>query len=69
MNPILSFIIIEYHSFDDIVECIATIRSSTSLSYEVIVSSNSCYLLEVQERIWNTSNGSLILRMGALLML
>lgn len=51
MNPILSFIIIEYHSFDDIVECIATIRSSTSLSYEVIVSSNSCYLLEVQERI------------------
>ena len=48
MNPILSFIIIEYHSFDDIVECIATIRSSTSLSYEVIVSSNSCYLLEVQ---------------------
>lgn len=44
MSILLSFVVIEYHSIAEIVECIASIsKAINNLSYEIIVSSNSLY--------------------------
>ena len=52
MKPDVSFVVIEFHSIDDIARCIHSIRSAVSgLSYEIIVSSNSCYGPERQREI------------------
>lgn len=40
---ILSFIIVEYHSQDEIRHCVEALRQHLTIPYEVIVSSNSCY--------------------------
>lgn len=50
MKPIISIIIVEYHSLDEIVHCVESMSTSISLPYEVIVSSNSCYNEEEQEK-------------------
>lgn len=48
----LSFIIIEYNSVDDIRGCVKSIRDKCqNIPYEIIVSSNSCYSLEEQNRL------------------
>lgn len=39
----LSIVIVEYHSMQEIQECVASIRQHISVDYEIIISSNSCY--------------------------
>lgn len=51
MKPILSIVIVEYKSVDEIVHCVESIASSVSLPFEVIVSSNSCYSEEERRLI------------------
>ncbi len=53
MTPIkLSIIILEYHSLDDVRQCLATLRGSLhGISHEIIISSNSCYTATEQEKI------------------
>lgn len=41
--PILSIVIVEYHSIPEIIECAQSICTHVSFPYEVIISSNSCY--------------------------
>lgn len=49
---ILSFVIIEYYSIDDISKCIYSISDAcNNLNYEIIVSSNSCYCKERQDEL------------------
>lgn len=43
MSPILSFIIVEYHSIEEVNHCIDSILASVHVTHEIIVSSNSCY--------------------------
>lgn len=47
----LSIIIVEYHSLDEIVNCVSSIQNNIGVSHEIIVSSNSEYSLEEKERI------------------
>ncbi len=47
---LLSLVIVEYHSPDDIRKCTASIAAQVHVPYEVIVSSNSCYSAEEQQR-------------------
>lgn len=45
MKPIISFVIIEYFSVDEIEDCVKSISSATgAIPYEIIISSNSQYL-------------------------
>lgn len=48
---LLSIVIVEYHSPDDIRHCTASIAKQVHVPYEVIVSSNSCYSPEEQQRM------------------
>lgn len=43
MKPILSIVIVEYKSVDEIEHCVDSISAALNLPYEIIVSSNSCY--------------------------
>ncbi len=43
MSIILSIVIIEYHSTQEIKECVSHLKTHIQLPYEIIVSSNSCY--------------------------
>ena len=48
----ISIVIIEYNSLDDIDRCITTIKQRCAdVEYEIIVSSNSCYPRKKQEQI------------------
>ncbi len=48
----LSFVLIEYHSLEDIQECMSSIRKKCkSISYEIIITSNSQYPSERQEEL------------------
>lgn len=51
MKPILSIVIVEYKSIDEIRNCICSIKKHINLPYEVIVSSNSCYMESEQDGI------------------
>ena len=52
MFNMISIVIIEYNSLDDIYKCIVNIKQRcTSMGYEIIVSSNSCYHKEKQNEI------------------
>lgn len=55
----LSFIIIEYHSFGEIRTSCSSIKNliSSELDYEIIISSNSTYPKEEQEKILAESQG------------
>lgn len=48
----ISIVIIEYNSLDDIQKCIKSIKQRCSdIDFEIIVSSNSCYPFDKQEEI------------------
>jgi N-acetylglucosaminyl-diphospho-decaprenol L-rhamnosyltransferase len=48
-NPYVSFVIIEYFSVDKVYECAESLKSSlTEITYEIIISSNSCYDVKTQ---------------------
>lgn len=51
----LSFVIVEYHSISDVLQCVSSINESNLLSdYEVIISSNSCYSENLQKECIKT---------------
>lgn len=51
----VSFIIIEYHSLNDIIKCVNSLsKNCTGLKYEVIISSNSQYNIEKQKSLVKT---------------
>lgn len=51
-TPNVSFIIVEFHSLEDINKCIASLKAASIYgSYEIIVSSNSCYPQEKQAQL------------------
>lgn len=43
MDKLLSIVIVEYHSVEEINKCIDSIDASINVPYEILVSSNSCY--------------------------
>lgn len=43
MNPILSIIIVEYYSIQEVCDCVEVLKRQISVPYEIIISSNSCY--------------------------
>lgn len=43
MNPVLSVIIVEYQSLDEIEQCVEALVQHLKMPYEIIISSNSCY--------------------------
>lgn len=43
MKPLLSIVIVEYNSIDEIKNCVESLFHSIKIPFEVIVSSNSCY--------------------------
>lgn len=50
----ISIIIIEYHSLEEITKCIDAVKKNCDgIDYELLVSSNSCYSKEKQEEIVN----------------
>jgi len=52
LPPVISFVIIEYYSVEDIKGCIVSIKTGCeNIPYEIIVSSNSCYLPETQNKL------------------
>lgn len=52
MKNMISIVVIEYNSLDDIDKCVATIKQRcTGMEYEIIVSSNSCYPKEKQDEL------------------
>lgn len=51
MKPVLSIVIVEYKSVDEIIHCVETISMSVGIPCEVIVSSNSCYTEQERLRI------------------
>lgn len=53
----LSIIIVEYHSVDEVAACVTSIRKRIDTSCEIIVSSNSGYSSEEQERISSAHEG------------
>lgn len=58
LPPIISFVIIEFHSIEDIKACIASIRTGCeNIPYEIIVSSNSCYPLETRRTLEHDFSG------------
>lgn len=51
-NPSVSFIIIEYHSVNDVSNCVTTLTDCLQdQDIEIIVSSNSCYDSAMKERL------------------
>lgn len=49
---IASFVIIEYHSINDVLKCISAIQNlNLDFEYEIIVSSNSQYNKDLQEKL------------------
>jgi len=53
-KTLLSFIIVEYHSIDEIKQCVTSIKTHVKMAYEIIVSSNSCYNEDQQDYIDKT---------------
>lgn len=51
MNILLSIVIVEYRSIDEIQTCLRNIHANMDVPYEVIVSSNSCYTEEEKASI------------------
>lgn len=54
MDISLSFIIVEYHSIEEIRKCTNSLKANINIPYEVIVSSNSCYGNEERNKIDKT---------------
>ncbi len=51
MEPSLSIVIVEFNRLDEVSQSVEAIRRHLSGSYEIIVSSNSCYDSAARERI------------------
>lgn len=57
MSPILSFVVIEYFSIEEIDKCVESIASTIKeIPYEIIISSNSQYPKAKQEKIIGRDN-------------
>ncbi|MBP3757932.1 MAG: glycosyltransferase family 2 protein [Prevotella sp.] len=51
MNTILSIVIVEFHSANEIQHCFTALKQHLSMPFEIIVSSNSCYSKEERKEI------------------
>lgn len=52
IKGLISFIIIEYHSIEEVITCVNSLQiNCIDLNYEIVVSSNSMYCKEKQESI------------------
>lgn len=52
LPSIISFVIIEFHSIEDITACITSIKDRcVNVCFEIIVSSNSCYQIEKRKEL------------------
>lgn len=56
MNILLSIVIVEYNSIDEITTCVCALKQNIQVPYEIIVSSNSCYNSEQQRLIPHYEN-------------
>lgn len=56
MDINLSFIIVEYHSVNEIMQCVTSFKTHAKMPYEIIVSSNSCYDKQQQAKIDKTDS-------------
>ena len=54
MNITVSIVVVEYFSEEDIYKCANSIANNLNVSYEIIVSSNSCYNKEKQQKLTQT---------------
>lgn len=54
MQPVLSIVIVEYHSIEEVNLCIESIHSNIGISCEVVISSNSQYSKDKQKDITNS---------------
>lgn len=54
MDIKLSVVIVEYHSINEIMQCLASFKTHIKMPYEIIVSSNSCYDKQQQVAIEQT---------------
>lgn len=54
MGMKLSVVIVEYHSINEIMQCVASFKTHIKMPYEIIVSSNSCYDTRQQAAIDQT---------------
>ena len=43
MSPIVSIVIVEYNSIEEIQKCVKHITEHLDVPHEIIISSNSCY--------------------------
>jgi len=53
----LSVVIVEYHSIQEIRKCVEALKEHLNVSYEIIVSSNSCYSSEQRKQADTSENG------------
>lgn len=51
MNQLLSIVIVEYNSINEIMNCVDSIRTHIHIPHEIIISSNSCYDKDKQKDI------------------
>lgn len=51
MKPIVSIVIVEYNSIEEIKQCMESISNHISVPYEIVVSSNSLYDKHIQKDI------------------
>jgi len=56
MDIKLSVVIVEYHSIKEVMQCVASFKEHIKMSYEIIVSSNSCYNCQKREEINQTDD-------------
>jgi len=52
---IISFVIVEYHSTEEVNTCAESIREHLNIPYEIIISSNSCYNEEERNHLEATN--------------
>ena len=53
-HHLLSIVIVEYQSINEIMQCVASIKTHIKMPFEIIVSSNSCYDQQRQKEIEQT---------------
>jgi len=51
MSIVLSIVIVEYHSIQEVQECVESLHAHINVPHEVIISSNSCYGQQQREAI------------------
>jgi hypothetical protein len=56
----ISLVIVEYHSIEEINKCVTSIKSHINIPFEIIISSNSCYDKEKQNELKQSTEGNVL---------